>query len=1009
VALTCNAEGAEQVALWEEKEPGELTWMAFQRRVEFVVAPKEGERVIFARFRDAAENVSETVSCTVILDTKPPMPPSGLRAEPLSATEVRLNWSPATDKGSGVESYSILRDGIEIGKTRSLTYVDRQVRLGGGYSYAVTAMDKTKRVSEPCTQVMVAVQGQPPLTPTNPDPENSAVNQPTGVALHWRGGDPDRGDTVKYDLYFGSNPSPPLKASDLPAPSFMVSGLSPATTYHWRVVAKDLQGLESKGKVWAFTTAEKANTSPTAHVTAVPMTGKTTTPFRFDASGSKDAEDSLSGLRVRWDLDGDGKPETEWSDEKTITKTFSKIGTLTVRVFVKDSQEAEAKASVQIEIKNTPPQMEGDPLPQNGSTGEPVGVTLRWHFNDPDPGDKILYDVYLGKGEGKLRAIARRITESLIKPAEPLDRGTLYYWRVDARDAQGAVTKGPLWSFATAKKEVKYPLRAAVAVQPKVGKTTTPFRFDASGSADPEDPAESLRVRWDWNSDGKADTDWAAEKHAVKTFSSIGTVRVTLEVQNARGKTAKAFTNVKVENTPPSFVGSPTPKNGAAISDPAIYLGWKISDPDPEDTVTFDLYFRPVGMGELRKVKGAWSSNRYTPPKKLGPGTYNWKVVAKDKYGGKKESPIWTFTVQKRRNRPPFKPDPIVGPGKVRVTRKVVVKTRSRDPEKKPIRMRFDWGDGTVSPWEKTDVRGNLERSHQYARTGNYSIKAQAIDVEETRSPWSDPHAVSILPPVKSGEEEEDLWHWDPAARKKMPDLLTMKARYWFANLTGEGNWMGVGNPQADLDFRSDLGISERRGAPWVQMQIGKFITGGLEYFLLEYQGSSTFASDADFGGFTFPANTDVDTSCVVRYGSIFGTFNPHLGPYVGGGMILGLGYFWNRTTVKPTAGGDTEVETVETPVPKIGLWAYGKATKYFTVNFEFAYMQGSLQEFRIKSGRMLEVAADVTFTPVHWIGLSLGYRFTNVYVRIKEEDGDPDTELDLRLDGFSFSLVAHF
>jgi len=91
-----------------------------------------------------------------------------------------------------------------------------------------------------------------PNTPSNPWPADNATNVSTSPTLSWSGGDPD-GDTVTYDVYFGTSSNPPYVGSTT-STSYPRSGLAYNTTYYWKIVASD--GLEtSSGPVWRFTTA----------------------------------------------------------------------------------------------------------------------------------------------------------------------------------------------------------------------------------------------------------------------------------------------------------------------------------------------------------------------------------------------------------------------------------------------------------------------------------------------------------------------------------------------------------------------------------------------------------------------------------------------------------------------------------------------------------------------------------------------------------------------------------
>jgi hypothetical protein len=95
---------------------------------------------------------------------------------------------------------------------------------------------------------------QPPFVPGDPVPVPGTVGQPLGTTLSWSGGDPDAGDTVLYDVYFGEPPDPPLVSAAQVPTSFDPGPLSPGREYSWRVVAEDDAGAASEGPVWSFHT-----------------------------------------------------------------------------------------------------------------------------------------------------------------------------------------------------------------------------------------------------------------------------------------------------------------------------------------------------------------------------------------------------------------------------------------------------------------------------------------------------------------------------------------------------------------------------------------------------------------------------------------------------------------------------------------------------------------------------------------------------------------------------------
>ena len=108
----------------------------------------------------------------------------------------------------------------------------------------------------------VPAANRKPYSPSNPGPSHNATNQPLSVNLSWDCSDPD-GDTVTYDVYFGTNTNPTTKiSSEQSGKTLSRSNLLIGTTYYWKVVAKDGKGATTEGPVWQFTTkSERAKPS----------------------------------------------------------------------------------------------------------------------------------------------------------------------------------------------------------------------------------------------------------------------------------------------------------------------------------------------------------------------------------------------------------------------------------------------------------------------------------------------------------------------------------------------------------------------------------------------------------------------------------------------------------------------------------------------------------------------------------------------------------------------------
>jgi len=100
---------------------------------------------------------------------------------------------------------------------------------------------------------------RPPNEPNNPSPsDGSTIPLSISVDLSWSGGDPDAGDTVTYDVYFGINNPPALVEENHPSTTINTYDdlgiiFIRGATYYWKIVARDNHGATNEGDVWSFT------------------------------------------------------------------------------------------------------------------------------------------------------------------------------------------------------------------------------------------------------------------------------------------------------------------------------------------------------------------------------------------------------------------------------------------------------------------------------------------------------------------------------------------------------------------------------------------------------------------------------------------------------------------------------------------------------------------------------------------------------------------------------------
>jgi len=262
--------------------------------------------------------------------------------------------------------------------------------------------------------------------------------------LSWTGGDPDAGQTVTYDIYFGTSASPPLAVSNNATTSYAPGTLLASTLYYWRIVARDNLGATTNGPTWSFTTG----------VVTYSVSGRVTT------GGGQGGGVGLSGVTIN--LTGAATASTTTDGIGNYTVTGLANGGYTVTPTRTGYTFTPVNRSVTISganvtgrnftaavgtPTNNPPNTPASPSPASGATGVSTTPTLSWTGGDPDAGQTVTYDIYFGTGASPPLVVSNHATTSYAPGT--LIAGTLYYWRIVARDNLGATTSGPTWSFTT--------------------------------------------------------------------------------------------------------------------------------------------------------------------------------------------------------------------------------------------------------------------------------------------------------------------------------------------------------------------------------------------------------------------------------------------------------------------------------------------------------------------------------------------------------------------------------
>ncbi len=104
------------------------------------------------------------------------------------------------------------------------------------------------------------------------------------------------------------------------------------------------------------------------------------------------------------------------------------------------------------------------------------------------------------------------------------------------------------------------------------------------------------------------------------------------------------------ENMAPYKPNNPYPTNGSTDISATAIINWTGGDPDPDDTVNYDVYFGTNNSPTL--VTNNISDTSYNPGTLSYSTKYYWKIVAWDNTGQSTEGALWEFTTREQ-NLPP--------------------------------------------------------------------------------------------------------------------------------------------------------------------------------------------------------------------------------------------------------------------------------------------------------------------------------------------------------------------
>jgi hypothetical protein len=324
------------------------------------------------------------------------------------------------------------------------------VQFSTTYYWYIVARDAFgMETTGPAWSFTIKAENDAPTVPSNPTPADGAVNIPLSTTLSWTSTDLE-GEAVRYDVYFGIGEPLATVAADISQNGYSASGLSLLTTYYWRVVARDPNGLESTGPTWSFRT--RPNSAPSEPSNPSPSNSGFNISITPDLSWAcTDPEGQPLNFDVY--LGAANPPPLVTSNHAARSYSPPALEFATTyywQVVARDTYGATRTGDVwkfTTKPVNLPPNFPSNPSPDHNEENVDQNADLSWQCTDPE-GQPLVFDVSLLTWPPGPQRYASDLTTPSWDPGMLLPN-TIYRWYVIARDSVGGRTVGNLWYFTT--------------------------------------------------------------------------------------------------------------------------------------------------------------------------------------------------------------------------------------------------------------------------------------------------------------------------------------------------------------------------------------------------------------------------------------------------------------------------------------------------------------------------------------------------------------------------------
>jgi hypothetical protein len=287
-----------------------------------------------------------------------------------------------------------------------------------------------------------------PHVPTDPTPADGATNIDVSPLLSWVPSPLDT-DIVAYYVHLGTDPTPPpIAIAIVTTPSYQPPAqLALQTTYYWRIMVRNAEGLDAMGPTWRFTT-RAPNFAPSAPSPVSPPNGTSNVPYSINLQwAATDPENDPLTYDLYFGTAANPPLVTSGLTATSYPLSLAAATTYRWKVVAHDPFSHSTTGAIwSFTTLTNRPSQPANPGPANQAINTGTNVTLSWQATNPD-GGALTYKVYLGTSPAPPLVASDLPDASYI--ANGLLPGGQYYWKIVPRNSVGAETDGSVWTFNT--------------------------------------------------------------------------------------------------------------------------------------------------------------------------------------------------------------------------------------------------------------------------------------------------------------------------------------------------------------------------------------------------------------------------------------------------------------------------------------------------------------------------------------------------------------------------------